>query len=121
MNTNKIRIKTNTKNYSILIGRNLIGQIDKILKAYHLKFDKCLIITDKNIPDKFKEILYKKLKRNKLFKIEITASEKNKNYRTIEKIHTILFKNRFNREDCVISFGGGIIGDISGFASSTFK
>ncbi len=121
MNTNKITIKTSTKNYSIVIGRNLIGQIDKILKANHLKFDKCLIVTDKNIPNKFKEILYKKLKRNKLFKIEITASEKNKNYRTIEKIHTVLFKNRFNREDCVISFGGGIIGDISGFASSTFK
>ena len=40
---------------------------------------------------------------------------------TIEKIHKILFEKRFNREDCVISFGGGIIGDIVGFASSTFK
>ena len=121
MNTNKISIKTSTKNYPIVIGRDLIGKIDKILKANHLKFDKCLIVTDKNIPQKFKRILYKKLKINKLFKIEITASEKNKNYRTIEKIHTVLFENRFNREDCVISFGGGIIGDIVGFASSTFK
>ena len=121
MKTNRIKIKTNTKNYSILIGRNLIGKIDKILKANDLKFDKCLIITDKNIPYKFKRLLYKKLKSNKLFKIDITASEKNKNYRSIEKIHTILFENRFNRDDCVISFGGGIIGDIAGFASSTFK
>ena len=121
MNTNKISIKTSSKNYPILIGRDLISKIDKILKANHLKFDKCLIVTDKNIPQKFKRILYKKLKINKLFKIEITASEKNKNYRTIEKIHTVLFENRFNREDCVISFGGGIIGDIVGFASSTFK
>ena len=121
MKTNKIRIKTSTKNYSILIGRNLIGKIDKILKANDLKFDKCLIITDRNIPHEFKRILYKKLKSNKLFKIDMTASEKNKNYRSIEKIHTILFENRFNRDDCVISFGGGIIGDIAGFASSTFK
>ena len=121
MNTNKISIKTSTKNYPIVIGRDLIGKIDKILKANHLKFDKCLIVTDKNIPQKFKRILYKKLKINKLFKIELTASEKNKNYRTIEKIHTVLFENRFNREDCVVSFGGGIIGDIVGFASSTFK
>ena len=121
MNTNKISIKTSTKNYSIIIGRDLIGKIDKILKANSLKFDKCLIVTDKNIPNKFKRLLYKKLKTNKIFKIEITASEKNKNYRTIEKIHTVLFENRFNREDCVISFGGGIIGDIVGFASSTFK
>ena len=121
MNTNKILIKTSTKNYPIVIGRDLISKIDKILKANHLKFDKCLIVTDKNIPQKFKRILYKKLKINKLFKIEITASEKNKNYRTIEKIHTILFVYWFFWEDCVISFGGGIIGDIVGFASSTFK
>ena len=121
MKTNKIKIKTSTKNYSIIIGRDLISKINKILKANSLRFDKCLIVADKNIPNNFKKLLYKKLRRNKLFKIEMTASEKNKNYRTIEKIHTILFENRFNREDCVISFGGGIIGDIVGFASSTFK
>ncbi len=121
MNTNKISIKTSNKKYSIVIGRDLIGKIDKILKANRLKFDKYLVVTDKNIPNKFKRLLYKKLKTNKLVKIEITASEKNKNYRTIEKIHKVLFENRFNRADCVISFGGGIIGDIVGFASSTFK
>ena len=121
MNTNKISIKTSNKNYSIVIGRDLIGKIDKILKVNRLKFYKCLIVTDKNIPHKFKKLLYKNIKTNKLVKIVITASEKNKNYRTIEKIHKVLFENRFNREDCVISFGGGIIGDMVGFASSTFK
>ena len=59
MNTNKISIKTSSKNYSILIGRNLISKIDKILKANHLKFDKCLIVIDKNIPQKFKEFYTK--------------------------------------------------------------
>ena len=121
MKINKIRIKTSTKNYSILIGRDLIGQIDKILNVNNLKFEKCLIVSDKNIPIKFKKLLYKSLRINKLLKLELTASEKNKKYQTIEKIHTILFEKRFNREDCVISFGGGIIGDIVGFASSTFK
>ena len=65
MNTNKISIKTSTKNYPIVIGRDLIGKIDKILKANHLKFDKCLIVTDKNVPQKFKRILHKKLKISK--------------------------------------------------------
>ena len=62
MNTNKISIKTINKNYSIVIGRDLIVKIDKILKANRLKFDKCLIVIDKNIPLKFKRLLYKKLK-----------------------------------------------------------
>ncbi len=118
---NKIKVKTNTKNYSILIGRNLIEKIDKILLSNNISFEKCLVVVDKKIPKKFKKVLYKKLKTKNLFIVDIVASEKNKNYKTVERIHKILFEKRFNREDCVISFGGGIIGDISGFASSTFK
>ena len=121
MKINKIRIKTSTKDYSIIIGRNIIGKINNILKNNNLYFEKCLIVTDKKVPENLKKLLFKKLEKKKIFKLGIVASEKNKNYRTIEKIHDILFKNRFNREDCVISFGGGIIGDIVGFASSTFK
>ncbi len=121
MKINKINIRTNTKNYSILIGRGLINKIDKIFKNNNITFEKCLIVADKNIPYKFKKTLYKKLKSKKIFEIELVPSEKNKNYTTIEKVHKILFERRFNRSDCVISFGGGIIGDIVGFASSTFK
>tara|TARA_Y100000590_G_scaffold316102_2_gene357479 strand:- start:57 stop:1160 length:1104 start_codon:yes stop_codon:yes gene_type:complete len=121
MKINKIKVNTSTKKYSILIGRNLISKIDKILIDYKISFEKCLIIFDKNIPHKFKKVLNDKLKSKKIFKIDIVASERNKNYKSIEKIHEVLFKNRFNREDCVISFGGGIVGDVVGFASSTFK
>ncbi len=121
MKINKINIKTNTKNYSILIGRGLVNKIDKIFKDRNITFEKCLVVTDKNIPNIFKKTLYTKLKSKKIFKIQLVPSEKNKNYITIEKIHKILFERRFNRSDCVISFGGGIIGDIVGFASSTFK
>ena len=91
MKINKILIKTNSKNYQIVIGRDLIEKIDKILKANSLKFNKCLIVTDKNIPQKFKRLLYKKLKINELIKIEITASEKNKNYRTSLEVNLLSF------------------------------
>ena len=121
MKINKINIKTNTKNYSILIGRGLVNKIDKIFEDSNITFEKCLVVTDKNIPNIFKKTLFTKLKSKKIFKIELVPSEKNKNYITIEKIHKILFERRFNRSDCVISFGGGIIGDLVGFASSTFK
>ena len=121
MKVNKIKINTKTKKYSIIIGKGLINKVDEILNNNNLFFDKCLIVNDSNIPNNFKKLLSKKLKSKKIFKIDLIASEKNKNYKTIEKIHKILFTNRFNREDCVISFGGGIIGDVVGFASSTFK
>ncbi len=55
MKISKINIRTNTKNYSIHIGRNLINKIDKILKDSNITFEKCLVVMDKNIPSKFKK------------------------------------------------------------------
>ena len=63
MKINEIKIKTNSKNYSIIIGRNLIGKIDKILTKSKIDFEKCLIVADKNIPNRFKKVLYKKLRK----------------------------------------------------------
>ena len=121
MKLNNILINTKTKKYSVLIGYNIIKNISNILISQNLKFKKCLIIIDKNIPFKFKNDLTKRIKTKKKIIYIFNANEKNKNYKSVKKIQSILFKHRFNREDCVISFGGGITGDVVGFASSTFK
>ena len=121
MQTRNIKINTKTKKYSIIIGSNIIQNISRILDKQKIYFEKCLIVIDKNIPVKFKKTLIKKLKAKKIIIYKFYAIEKNKNYQNIFKIHNILFKQKFNREDCVISFGGGIAGDVVGFASSTFK
>ena len=49
------------------------------------------------------------------------ASEKNKSQKSVNKILEILLKKNFHRNDCLISVGGGLTGDVSGFASSIFK
>ena len=49
------------------------------------------------------------------------ATEKNKNQKSVDRILSVLLKKSFNRNDCVISIGGGITGDVSGFAASIFK
>ncbi len=121
MKTLSIQINTKTKKYSIIFGHNIISKISSILKKKKISFKKCLIIIDKNIPPKFKSSLIKNLKTKEKFIYNFNPSEKNKNYKSINQIHKILFNKRFNREDFIISFGGGITGDVAGFASSTFK
>ena len=49
------------------------------------------------------------------------ANEVNKNMNYINKILDILLNKNFSRDDCLISVGGGITGDIAGFAASLFK
>jgi len=121
MKTYSVQINTKTKKYSIVIGRNIIKNISNIFKKKNISFKKCLIVIDKNIPSKFKSSLIKSLKTKKIFIYKFNSIEKNKNYKSINQIHKFLFNNRFNREDFVISFGGGITGDVTGFAASTFK
>ena len=121
MRTHSIQINTKTKKYSIIIGHNIIKNISNILTKQNITFEKCLIVIDNNIPAKFKSTLIKELKVKKIIVYKFNAREKNKNYQNVNQIHKVLFKNRFNREDCIISFGGGITGDVVGFASSTFK
>ncbi len=102
MKTHKIQISTRTKKYSIFIGSKLIPKINKILISQKLSFSKILIIIDKNIPSKFKSKLLKNLKSKVKKTYIFNASEKNKNQKNVNLIQNILFKNRFNREDCLV-------------------
>ena len=115
MKIQKIQINTRTKKYSIFIGSKLISRINKILSSQKLSFTKILIVIDKNIPSKFKLKLIKNIK-SEVKKIFIfNANEQNKNQKNVDLIQNILFKNRFNRDDCLIAFGGGITGDVVGY------
>ena len=116
-----IKVKTKSKNYEVHIGTNLISKLRNILKKNKILFSKCLIVIDRKIPKKFRKLLLGNLKNQKIYTLNFSANEKNKSNLSIDKIHNVLFKNNFYREDCIISFGGGITGDVVGYAASTFK
>ena len=120
MKKNKILVNANNGSYPILIGIGLINNLKKILNSYSINSSKYLIIFDKNIPKKYIKTLKKNI-RNKTIFVKFFSSEKNKNQKSVNSILNILLKNNFNRNDCIISIGGGIAGDVSGFAASIFK
>ena len=116
----KLVIKTRTEKYPIIIGQNLISNLSKILNKNFIKFKKSLIVIDKNVPNNFQRKIKNNLKKN-TYVCYINANEKNKNQKTVSKIIEILLNKNFSREDCLVSVGGGITGDIVGFAASQFK
>ena len=117
----KLRINTKTQKYSIVIGSNLILNISKIIRDNSVNFKKCLVVIDKNISKKTISQIKKSLNKKKLCIHFFKANEINKNINSVNKILDILLNKNFSREDCLISVGGGITGDISGFAASIFK
>tara|TARA_Y100000992_G_scaffold144572_2_gene96018 strand:+ start:663 stop:1769 length:1107 start_codon:yes stop_codon:yes gene_type:complete len=121
MKTNKLIIKIDRISYPIFIGTNLISDLSKILIKNSVKFEKCLLIIDKKVPKILVHRIKKSFKNKKIFSYVINANEKNKNQKTINSILKILLLKNFSRQDCLITIGGGITGDVGGFAASLFK
>ena len=123
MNPIKINVNTNNNNYPILIGSGLLDQTSFLLKKNSIDFENCLLIVDKKVPKKFIKKVFKSLSKSKkkIFLFSFNANEKNKNQNTIHKILKLLLIQNFHRKDCIISIGGGITGDVAGFAASLFK
>jgi len=117
----KLNVKTKTQKYPIIIGSNLTSSIANILRRNSISFKKCLIIIDKNVPRKFISRIKKSLNKKKIFTYFFNSNEANKNINSVNKILEILLRENFSRDDCVISVGGGIVGDVSGFVASLFK
>ena len=121
MKKTKIIVKTKSKIYPIIIGKKIISETSNILKSNNINFEKSLIVVDTKVPKAKLNILKKKINSKKKIIHLFNASEKNKNMKNVNSILNNLFKFNFNRNDCIISFGGGITGDVSGFAASIFK
>ena len=121
MKQTRLNILTKTEKYPIIIGSNLTSSISKIFKSNSIEFDKCLIVVDKNVPKKFVSKIKKSLKNKSIFVLFFNASEKNKNINNVNKILEILLNKNFSRNDVLISLGGGITGDVGGFAASLHK
>ena len=121
MNLNKLVVKTKNNQYPVIIGSNLISKISQILKDNKINFNKCLLIVDKKVPKYLLKKITKSLSKKETLVHLFHANELQKNQKNVDKILELLLKNNFHRNDCVIAIGGGITGDVSGFASSIFK
>ena len=117
----KLNVDTKSQKYPIIIGRGLLNNIPKLLKNNSLNFTKCLIVIDNKIKKKIIFRILKKFNKKNIITFLFNANEKNKNQENVDKILAVLLKNNFQRNDCLISVGGGITGDVSGFASSIYK
>ena len=90
MKSKIIKVKTKSKNYEVHIGINLISKLRNILKKNKLSFSKCLIVIDSKIPKKFRTLLLRNLKNQKIYTLNFRANEKNKSNLTVSYTHLTL-------------------------------
>ena len=76
----EIKVKNNNFDYSIVIGNNILDILPKKIKILCPNAQKIAIVTDKNVPSKFKKKIRKMLKSYEVFIFEYDSSEKTKSF-----------------------------------------
>ena len=116
MNTiyKQLNINIPNNSYTITLGANLLSKANQYFKLDR----KVLIVTDDNIPIEYINSVNNCIKE--CFVLTIAHGEENKNFTNYQEILKKLIENNFTRKDAVIAIGGGVIGDMSAFAASTY-
>ena len=104
--------------YSIYIG-NVTGDLSSFLQ--NKDYSNIIIIVDENTEELCLPILASQIDISSFLKIKIPAGENHKNIQTCQYIWNQLMANNIGRRALCINLGGGVIGDMGGFAASTYK
>lgn len=80
------------------------------------------IVTDSHVAPLYLEKVKKELEKTgrEIYSYILPAGEENKNLKHIQEIYEFLIENRFDRKDLLAALGGGVVGDMTGFAAATY-
>ncbi|UCH89320.1 MAG: 3-dehydroquinate synthase [Thermoplasmata archaeon] len=117
----KIRVDLGKIQYDIVIGTDLLNQIDTFIKGFDFE-PKCGIITDTNVNALYGTTLKKILESSgfECIIFQVPAGESTKSLETATGLIDQLMENKFNRHTPVIALGGGLINDLAGFVSAVY-
>ncbi|GBR76292.1 3-dehydroquinate synthetase [Candidatus Termititenax persephonae] len=115
-----VQVKLAPRSYAIQIGTDLLDKSCQLLSELDLH-GKILIISNKKVWHLYGRQLRDNLaKHYSVFTCLIGDGERYKSYGELQKILRFLIKNKFERLDTIAALGGGIVGDLAGFAAAIF-
>lgn len=100
------------KNYPVVIS-------DK-WSALNVQGQKVCVVTDDNVEPLYLQDVVRQLEKKQVYSFVIASGEQSKNAQNYLQILSFLAQNQFTRKDSVIALGGGVVGDLAGFAASTY-
>ncbi|MCF0261383.1 MAG: 3-dehydroquinate synthase [Sphaerochaetaceae bacterium] len=100
--------------YDIVIERGVLNRAAEELNLNR----KVLIVSDKGVPSEYANCIASQCKDATIFVFE--GGEASKTLQTVEQVLRKLLEKNFTRKDCVVAVGGGISGDLAGFAASCY-
>jgi len=117
-----IKVGLDDRSYDIVIGSGLIGNAAEYISS-HLPRPKTAIITDENVASHHLDALTRSLEAIgvEVSSIIMPPGEATKSFASLETVCDQLLAADIERNDVVIAFGGGVIGDLAGFCASVLR
>ncbi len=114
-----LQVDLGERSYPIMIGAQLIDQGE--LLARHIRGKQVAIVTNDTVAPLYLERLSRSLGEFKLTPIVLPDGEAQKNWQTLQLIFDALLSARHDRNTTIIALGGGVIGDMAGFAAASYQ
>jgi 3-dehydroquinate synthase len=116
--TKTVRVELGDRAYDIQIGPGLIAEAGHEISS-RLKGKRMAVITDEHVAPHYLDALTESLKASDIsvYPLVLPAGEKTKSFEPLMQVTDHILASKIERNDAVIALGGGVIGDLTGFAA----
>jgi 3-dehydroquinate synthase len=115
----EIPVELGERRYTISIGHGLGALLDDLLRAFAGR--KILLVSNPRVWSLHGQAVEKPLRRiGKLHRVLIPDGEAHKSRASLDALHDAFFASGLARDGLVVAFGGGVVGDVTGYAAATY-
>jgi len=116
----ELKVDLGDRTYPILIAENCL---EAVRVSDYLKGSQALVVTNETVAPLYLEQLLGKLKKEGVSaqSLVLPDGEKYKSMETLSQVFDCLISHRHNRTTTLIALGGGVIGDMTGFAAACYQ
>ncbi|MGH8209187.1 MAG: 3-dehydroquinate synthase [Steroidobacteraceae bacterium] len=116
---NTLKVELGSRSYPILIGEGLLGRPD--LLRQHVPARDVLIVSNTTVAPLYLDTLAAALRPRRIVEAILPDGEAHKTLASVARILDVLVANRFGRDCTVVALGGGVVGDMAGFAAACYQ
>jgi|OpeIllAssembly_1097287.scaffolds.fasta_scaffold18042_2 3-dehydroquinate synthase len=115
----RLHIDLGERGYPILIGPGLLH--DPALVGGSVAARDVLVVTNTTVAPLYLARLERALQGKRLASVALPDGEQHKTLATLNRVFDALVEHRMNRDACVVALGGGVVGDMAGFAAACYQ
>ena len=119
--TRILHVELGENSYPIVVGAGLLNRVGELLTP-HVKSNKVLIVSDAFVKAAYMPVVHQSLTDAGLdvHTVEIPGGEESKSFAEFSRIQDSLVAHQLDRGSTLIALGGGVIGDLGGFAAAVY-